>query len=77
MNNEKFNNSLQAMLFFFIESCSFIEPDSQWSYFILFEKHSNGEYSTLAYTTLFEDYDRIRKSDFEARISQFLVVPCY
>lgn len=75
--NEKYHQTLQAMFYFFIESCSFIEPDSQWSYFILFEKHSNGEYSTLAYTTLFEDFDRVRKSDFEARISQFLVLPCY
>lgn len=41
LNDKKFtskmNRSLQAMLFFYIESASFIEKDSSWSYFILYE----------------------------------------
>lgn len=33
----KMNRSLQAMLFFYIESASFIEKDPSWSYFLLYE----------------------------------------
>jgi len=49
------NNSFQCLLYFFIESCSYINPDKQWSYFILFEKIGL-EYQTLAFSTLYEEY---------------------
>ena len=68
------NQTFQSLLFFFIESCSFIQPDDQWSYFILYEKGSNG-YRTIAFSTMYEEMHG--SEDYVARISQFLVLPCY
>lgn len=48
------NDSLQAFFYFFIESCSFIQPDQHWSYFILYERTPEG-YRTIAYSTLYEE----------------------
>ena len=61
------------MFFFFIESCSFIEPSDQWSYIILYEKKTIKQrvlYETIAYTSLFEE-------NHQARISQVLVLPSH
>ena len=68
------NQTFQSLLFFFIESCSFIQPDDQWSYFILYEKGSKG-YWTVAFSTMYEELQG--GSDYVAWISQFLVLPCY
>ena len=44
----------QSILFFFIESCSFVTADCQWWYFILYET-TNNTYDTVAFTTMYED----------------------
>lgn len=66
------------MFYFFIESCSYIDPSDEWSYIIVFEKKkvkSQVLYETVAYSTLYEE----NKIDdmFQARISQVLVLPSH
>ena len=65
------------MFFFFIETCSEIQPDSQWKYFILYERSSEGKFSTLAYSSIYEEEKKVSEDSYLARISQFLVIPCY
>jgi hypothetical protein len=58
LNDKKFpaqmNRSLQAMLFFYIESASFIEADPSWNYFLLYEvvkkfKNQPSSYRLIGY----------------------------
>mmetsp|Transcript_24856 Transcript_24856/g.27511 ORF Transcript_24856/g.27511 Transcript_24856/m.27511 type:complete len:106 (+) Transcript_24856:469-786(+) len=83
MGNKKFprslNHSLQALLFFYIESASFIEEDSGWNYFMMYEvvkkfKNNPPSYRLIGFSTTYED-DETRKSTF--RISQFIILPAY
>jgi len=48
------NHTFQCLFYFFIESCSYINPDKQWFYFILYEI-TDGAYSTVAFSTLYEE----------------------
>lgn len=73
------NRSLQAMLFFYIESASFIEEDSSWSYFFLYEvvrkfKNDPPSYRLIGFCTTYE-LDEGR--GVTNRISQFLILPAY
>jgi hypothetical protein len=49
------NNTFQCLLYFFIESCSYINPDKQWAYFILYEIIGQ-DYNTVAFSTLYEEF---------------------
>lgn len=63
------NNTMQSLLYFFIESCSYINPDKQWYYFILYEI-VNSEYVTVAFTTLYEEIlNEVVLGEYQARIS--------
>jgi histone acetyltransferase 1 len=77
--NKEMNRSLQALLFFYIESASFIEEDPCWNYFLLYEvvrkfKSNPPSYRLIGFCTTFEDLEG-RKA--VSRISQFLVLPAY
>lgn len=75
LDNEDFlkqNFNLQAVLPFFIDGASIIEPSPFWKYFLIYEKESK---NLLAYTTVFEAHHH--KYKFRARISQVLVLPPY
>lgn len=76
--DSKMHDCLQAMFYFFIESCSYIDPSEEWSYIIVFEKKKTKIgtlYETVAYSTLYEE---IKSEDyFSARISQVLVLPSH
>lgn len=83
LNDKKFpaqmNRSLQAMLFFYIESASFIEADPSWNYFLLYEvvkkfKNQPSSYRLIGYWTT---YDLVEGKRNISRISQFLVLPAY
>lgn len=73
------NRSLQALLFFFIESASFIEEDPCWHYFMLYEvvkkfKNNPPSYRLIGFSTTFEELD---KKNYTHRISQFMILPAY
>lgn len=73
------NRSLQAMFFFYIESASFIEKDSSWNYFLLYEvvkrsKSNPLSYRLIGYST---SYETIKGKRAYNRISQFLILPSY
>lgn len=75
LDNEDFlkqNFNLQAILPFFIDGASVIEPSPFWKYFLVYEKDTK---NLLAYTTVFEAHHH--KDKFRARISQVLVLPPY
>ncbi len=71
---------VQTMLVFFIETASFVDTeDSQWTFFLVYEKRklSNSEfrYSTIGFLSMYNYYaypDKVR-----ARVSQVLVMPTY
>lgn len=76
---DEMNKSLQAMLFFYIESASFIEKDSSWSYFCIYEvvkkfKSHPSSYRLIGYWTTYELADG---KSYTNRISQFLILPAY
>lgn len=83
LNDKKFpthmNRCLQAMLYFYIESASFIEKDSSWNYFVLYEvvkkfKNNPTSYRLIGYTTTYENTEAKNSTN---RISQFLILPPY
>ena len=83
LNDKKFpsqiNRCLQAMLYFYIESASFIEKDPSWNYFLLYEvvkkfKNNPTSYRLIGYSTTYESYEAKNSTN---RISQFLVLPPY
>ena len=77
---ENTNKRLQAILWFFIETASFIENTPDWSYFMLYEvikKEGNkAEYLLLGYITVEEYIDKIDK-ERKILISQVLILPPY
>ncbi len=73
------NRSLQALLFFYIESASFIEQDPCWHYFLLYEvvkkfKNNPPSYRLIGFSTTFEEVEKKRTTH---RISQFIILPAY
>lgn len=75
----KINRSLQALLFFFIESASFIEEDSSWNYFMMYEvvkkfKNNPPSYKLIGFWTT---YEQCRGHPHTSRISQFIILPAY
>jgi len=76
--DSKMHDSLQAMFYFFIESCSYIDPSDEWSYIIIYEKKTVKTgvlYETVAYSTLYEESKSYNQ--YSARISQVLVLPSH
>lgn len=76
---KELNRSLQALLFFYIESASFIEQDPCWHYFLLFEvvkkfKNNPPSYRLIGFSTTFEEVERKNTTH---RISQFIILPAY
>ncbi|CAI2362889.1 unnamed protein product [Moneuplotes crassus] len=76
---KELNRSLQALLFFYIESASFIEQDPCWHYFLLYEvvkkfKNNPPSYRLIGFSTTFEE---IEKKKTTHRISQFIILPAY
>lgn len=83
LNDKKFppqmNRSLQALFMFYIESASFIEKDSSWNYFLLYEvvkkfKSNPTSYRLIGYSTT---YETVESKRLTKRISQFLILPPY
>lgn len=75
----KLNRSLQALLFFYIESASFIEEDPSWNYFLLYEvvkkfKNNPPSYRLIGYSTT---YEQLNCKSATNRISQFMILPAY
>lgn len=73
------NHSLQAMLYFYIESASFIEEDPSWSYFLLYEvvkkfKNNPPSYRLIGFSTIYELEEGRKVTN---RISQFIILPPY
>jgi hypothetical protein len=66
------NFYMQAILPFFIEGASTIEPSPFWQYFII---HDEENLDVLAFATVFEAH--LTADKFRAKISQVLVLPPY
>ena len=77
--SSKINRSWQALLFFYIESASFIEKDSSWNYFMMYEvvkkfKNNPPSYRLIGFWTTYEQSEGKNASN---RISQFMILPAY
>ena len=75
LDDESFHEAsfyLQAVLPFFIDGASMIEPSPFWNYFLCYDKQSG---DLLAFMTVYEAHQSAVK--FRAKISQVLVLPPY
>ena len=66
----KYNDQLQGLLKFYIESASAIPVDSNWFYFLVYLDNK-----LVAYATVFEEFLKVPKAPLT--ISQVLVLPPY
>ncbi|XP_017465807.1 PREDICTED: histone acetyltransferase type B catalytic subunit [Rhagoletis zephyria] len=74
----KFFGRLQTFILWFVDAASYIDvDDTQWSFFICYEKYKNDngdyQYATAGYTTVYEYY--AYPQHIRPRISQVLVLP--
>ncbi|XP_004537047.1 histone acetyltransferase type B catalytic subunit [Ceratitis capitata] len=74
----KFFGRLQTFILWFVDAASYIDvDDTQWSYFVCYEKYKNDngdyQYATVGYTTVYEYY--AYPQHIRPRISQVLVLP--
>lgn len=74
----KFFSRLQTFILWFVDAASYIDiDDTQWSFFVCYEKYKNDngdyQYATTGYTTVYEYY--AYPQHIRPRISQVLVLP--
>jgi len=73
----KYHAKLESFLFWYVDAASRIMHDSQWEYFLVFEKYKNSkgeeQFASVGYSTVYLYYSYPENT--RPRISQMLVLP--